>query len=192
MTTHLHTLEGVVRKNLDDLCRGVFLDGNCYAFATALHEGLGWPMVGLMSGDTIRHVVVVSPEGDYYDARGKVSPTRLGIPFGMMQGGYELRNVTIDELERPNETPSVRQSSIRMARKFAEALWPELPWRDSAAQRAAAFCDELEALSRKHGIWIRATVPGARPILYTAYGDETGYELHTTEDGLAFTMDRTL
>lgn len=45
-------------ETLHALCLSTYLDGECYAFATALHEGLGWPIIGLMHNGEIRHALV--------------------------------------------------------------------------------------------------------------------------------------
>ena len=52
---------------LDDMARSIYLDGQCYEFAIALHRGLGWDLVGVMTGSivgsVIRHALVKSPDG---------------------------------------------------------------------------------------------------------------------------------
>ena len=45
MTTQIHELNAESLDVLHQQCLAIYLDGECYAFATALHEGLGWPMM---------------------------------------------------------------------------------------------------------------------------------------------------
>ncbi len=53
---------------------------------------------------------------------------------------------------------------------------------------------ELEKLSRKHGIWVRA--PGEAqhlwPLLVEAFGDESGYTMAPTIDANAYGFHRRL
>lgn len=189
MPTRIEKLDRESVEVLHNMSASVYLDGECYAFATALHEGLGWPIIGLMNGDEIRHVAVRGPDGIIYDVRGKVSEKEFGKPFGL-SFPYELREVTVEELRRSDESDEVRHRSVAMARKMAEVIWPELPWKDSAAQRTRVFCDELEALCRKHHLWIRSPYPAAKPVLAIGEDDEGGYETCLTADGLMFTVDR--
>ncbi len=170
-------------------CMPTYLNGECYAFATALHEGLGWPILGLMIGTEIRHAVVQDPEGFFHDARGRITEEELGSPFGLVPP-YDIREVTVADLVREGEPDYVRAHSVRLARRLAEAIWPELPWKDSIAIRIASFADELEALCRRHQLWIRAPVPAAAPVIALGDGDESGYQLRRIAGGLTFTIER--
>lgn len=178
------------RGCLHDMARAMFLDGECYAFAVALSRGLGRPMVGLMRGDEIRHATVYMISHLLHDVRGIFSQEdpKLGEPFGMSPP-YTLRTITEGDLlaVRP-----VHERTIATAARFAEAIWPNLPWTNSRARRAAAFAEELEALSRKHKFWIRAPYPAAMPILCDGMDDEAGYTLQHTCDASSFTIDRRL
>jgi len=191
MPTIIHTLEedGEHGERLHGMSRGHFLDGECYAFATALHQGLGWKMLGLRQGDTIRHVVVTNTRGKYFDARGFISEEELGTPFGLVPP-HDLYEVTENDLGRDGETIEARECSVRIARQIAEALWPKLPWKESFASRASAFADDLETLSRKHRIWIMPPVPASPPVLAESFDREGGYELRPTEGAFSFTIDR--
>jgi hypothetical protein len=176
-------------ETLRDLFKGPYLEGECYAFAIALHQGLGWPMLGLMNKEVVRHVAVRSPDGKLFDARGFVLEEQFGRPFSFAPP-YDLSEVTLEDLVRKGESNETRAHSVRSARRVAELLWPELPWKDSLALRAYAFANELEALSRKHKFWIRAPVPADPPVLAVGEDDEGGYELCPTMDGFAFTINR--
>ena len=188
MTTIVKPLENIARDPLHQMCLNMFLDGECYAFAIALHQGLGWPIIGLMEGNVIRHALIKQRDA-LRDARGTMvkEEALLGAPFGH-KPPYDLQLITVADL---TERRPVAEMSIKLARRLAESIWPELPWKDSAESRATAFIDELEALSRKHGIWIRSPYATTRPLLAPSDNkDEGGYVLTFTNDGVAFTFDR--
>ena len=192
MPTLIHNFKPGTRnwKALHRTCLSMYLDGKCYAFATALHQGLGWPIIGLIiAKGVIRHVGVQGPDGELYDARGFVPKGKFEEPFGF-PCPYDLRPVTINDLRRAGESCEERERSVRMARKMAETLWPELPWKESLAGRVSAFASELEELSRKHGLWIRSPVPAAAPLIAVDDEDAEGYILRPTVEGIAFTIDR--
>lgn len=189
MPTILRTLEAKKedRESLHDMCLSIFLDGECYAFAMALSQGLGWPMVGLMQDEIVLHACVRSPDGRLHDVRGFVSEKEFAKPF--RKPPYELREITESDLRaiRP-----VHVRAIAYTRRMAETIWPDLPWINSSAAKAIAFADELETLCRKHGFWITGGVPANPPRLFVTGDDEGGYELRPTLDGLAFTINRYL
>lgn len=176
-------------ETLHGLCLSVFLDGECYALAIALNRGLAWPMIGLMNGDEIRHVAVLSPDGRLHDARGYIFEKEFGQPFDL-PGQQIIKVVTEKDLIIDGEPDMVRENTILMARKIAESLWPELPWKDTFASRVSAFADELENLSRKHKLWIRSPVPASLPVIAVGDDDEAGYDLRPTHDGMTFTIER--
>lgn len=166
-----------------------FLHGECYAFAIALHEGLGWPIVGLMVGDVIYHAAVKDPEGRLFDARGFVPEMEFGMPFGV-RPPFTLHEMSPHELDRDGEPEERRAHLIQLARQYAETAWPELPWKDASVQRIKAFCDALEQVCRRHGLWIRAPYPAARPVITTEDGKEGGYEIQPTVNNSEFTLNR--
>ena len=93
----------------------------------------------------------------------------------------DLRNV------RP-----VHDEAIERASLTAEALWPELPWKEHTFQKKAlSFMVDLEALCRKHGIWVRAPYPGTPIVLSNGCGDEKGFQISPTLDGQYF-FDRVI
>lgn len=181
-------LDPDMARALQDICEGVFLDGECYAFAIMLHRELGWPMIGLMDDNVIRHVVTQTPAGTWFDARGPVKETELGQPFGLSRP-YNLRAVEEKDLRviRP-----VHEASIARARDITERLGPDLPWKNASMERAKAFAREFEDLCKKHGIWLRSSVPDQPPLLVIAQGDETGFALTLYVNGAICSIDRTL
>lgn len=178
-----------VMEFMRDICRSMFLDGECYAFAVALHRGLSWPIFGLMRNNEIRHAFLrpanVSDDV-FFDARGYIEEEKLGKPFGLDQP-YELRQ--IEEKDLYTKRP-ILDNYINKARQFAEIVWPKLDWKGGTrADKILAFAKELEALSREHGLWIRAAFPGALPLLAGGCGDES-YSFKLMPDGLTYSVDR--
>ena len=171
----------------NNMFRSTFLDGECYAFAIALHRGLGWPMVGLKQGEVVRHAAVRSPAGELHDARGFISEEEFGRPFDCSPP-YVLCEVSEKDLRAIR---IVHSYTIDRARRMAEVWFPMLPWKDGGlVARISAFADELETLSRKHGFWIRAPFPAAPPVLAPDCGSEKGYALQPLSDGLTYAIDR--
>jgi hypothetical protein len=191
MTTTVLPLSGESLNTMRSLAHSAFLDGECYAFAIAVSRGTGFPIVGLMEGSVPRHALVYNRDkGAFLDVRGEhtLHDQRLGEPFGH-RAPYDLKEIPEARLfgQRP-----VHDMTIASARRMAEALFPALPWKRGRAARAREFCDELEALCRRHGFWIRSPYPAAKPILCEAHQDEAGYTLRPTDCGMHYTIDRRL
>lgn len=178
-------------QTLHDLCLSMYLDGECYAFAIALHQGLGWPLAGLMDGEIIRHAAVWGPDGMLHDARGAIPVEEVGHPFGLTWP-YDIRAITEGDIRGESTAPESRTYRVNNARRTAEALWPDLPWRESLEARVRAFVDELEELSRKHECWIRSPTPANPPIIAIGNGDgdESGYTISQVLGSPSFTLDR--
>jgi len=197
MSTKLEKLSGENNESLQRLEIITYLDGQCYEFAVALHRGLGWPLVGVMSGNPagviIRHALAQSPDGKFWDIRGPVKKSEIGTPFGIASEPV-LQPVTEEDLRKTRKTfgHSISDEAIEHASLVAEGLWPELPWRKETFQkRVLAFMDELETLCKKHEVWIRAPYPAARIVVGKAYGDEKGFRISPTLNGQYF-FDREL
>lgn len=193
MPTTFEYLEGESKDNLYNCCDCEYLDRNCYEFAVALHRGLGWTMVGLINdskpNEWIRHVALLQPDGKLRDVRGEISLEEFGTHLDDVNPPYVTCPVTEDDLLgiRP-----VAEAKISLARRLAEALYPELPWYSGQQKQYKEFADELEKLSRRTGVWIRSSIPACPPALAQGYGDEKGYVLKQTIDGFGFTIDRVL
>ena len=190
MSTKLEKLDRNNWESLHNLATIMYLDRQCYEFAAALNQGLGWEMKGLMTGSivepVIRHVLVRSPYGKLRDERGIVSETDIGKPFEINK--IILRSVTLEDLRkvRPVYDEAIQQASIK-----AQALWPELPWNENTFHgKTLAFMNDLEAICRKHGVWIRAPYPMAQIILDKAYGDE-GFRISPSLTG-QYLFDRVI
>lgn len=193
MTITVETLSQENLAWLEHMLRVRFLDGECYEFAVALHEGLGWPMYGLVQHRSdkepvVRHVVLKSPQYGYFDARGAVVSEHMGEIFDM-HPPYPLMPVTREDLERVRP---LNTRSIEFARTRAEILWPNLPWKETRAERVAHFLMALEALCYGYGFWIRAPYVTQLPIIEERVGDEAGYVISPTNFGAGFVFDRKL
>lgn len=177
-------------KFLQNLCEAIFLEGECYAFAIALHRGLGWPIFGLMVNGKIRHAFLdpTNTDGVFFDARGYISEEKLGIPFGIEQS-YELSRVEEKDLYA---TRPIIDSFVYKARQFAEVIWTDLPWKGGVeADKILQFAKDLEELSQKHNIWIRSAFPGTPSLLARGCGDEN-YSLKLMSDGFTYSIDRVI
>ena len=190
MPTLLKPLEKEDYERLHTMLIGMCLDGYCYALAIAFSRGIGWPMVGLMQDNVIRHAAVIEPDGTFWDARGRITDeAEFGRPFNI-QPPHDLRLVFEDDL---NAFKPVGEAMIASVLRKAQFLWPELPWKEGTLRtRALAFAEELESLSRKHGLWLRGCFPATPPVLAEGYDDEVGYKLEPTVDGLSYTIDRVI
>lgn len=191
MPTKIHALkeDPETWDCLRDRAVAIHLDGECYAFARALHQGLGWPLIGLMQGDVIRHALVREPSGLLRDVCGTTTAEERCRTFGLPLPAI-TREVQEHELVREGEPSEYILHVTRRARTTAELLFPELPWCESQEMRVTAFADALEKLSREHGMWIRPMVPGGVVMLSEQIDIEKGYALKPTYDGVTFTIDR--
>ncbi len=192
MTIRLEEMEPEARETIKTMVEAAFLDGDCYILAIALFRGTGWPMIGLMVGDIVRHAAVRNPDGIYkmfWDARGAVGEEQFGEPFGISPP-YILKPVTEKEF---TVIKPVSEFAINLALKMSRAVWPDLPWKpDTLKVKVISFAEELEELSRKHGLWIYGCIPAALPVIAEGQGDETGYELKLTMEGLSYMINRVI
>ena len=191
MTTLILPPDAESLETMRSLAHCTFLEGECYAFAIAVHRGTGLPIVGLMEGTVPRHAFVSwTQKNALVDVRGEhgINCMELGRPFHH-QPPYDLQDINEGRLfgQRP-----VHDTAITAAGRWAEMLMPHLPWKKSRISRVSKFCDELEALCRKHKLWIRSPYPAAKPILYEADNDEAGYSLQPTATGTSYAIDRRL
>lgn len=189
MPTVLHTLKDAdpeAWESLQEMHSG-FLHGECYAFAIALHRGLGFDLIGLIDNDgVIQHAMVADPDGVLRDIRGRVSKEEATAPFSVAT----IRTIEEEALYRTRGI--IHDRTIAAARKVAETLWPELPWESTAVQKVKEFTDELEALCRKHGLLVWGAIP-AQPPLISPLDEELfqGYSVTPTIHGTTFILKRT-
>lgn len=189
MTTTLTTPHEKELQMVREMWLTTLLEGECLALASALHRGIGWPIMGIMRDDRIVHAVVRRPDGAFHDARGTVQESELGVPFKMTPP-YDIRPLSEDEL---CVSSFKHERMIQTAMGIAALFWPDLPWKpDSLPARMIAFTDELEALSRKYGLWIRSMTYTHPVILDSAIGSEKGYTLEPLAIGSGYAIDRRL
>lgn len=149
VATIVKKLDRIGKHFLTDLIQASIY-GQCYHLAIALHHGLGWPLVGLIDNGKIIHAGVRSPEGKLWDGRGKVSEKEFVKPFS--KNPPVIRDITEDDLQT---TGTVQKHAVEVMQEKAQAVWPKLPWKQKTREeRVVAFADELEALSRKHKLWV--------------------------------------
>ncbi len=174
-TTPLHT-----HQEFRHIYEELYLHGNCYFFAVALHRGLGWPIFGLIDGQGAAvHAVVRSPEGEYYDVRGKVEEKNIGKPFDL-SGPHTLMPVTEEILRLGMEDVGreLHGPGVNVATEAAHFLFPFLPWKEETFfSRVRRFAEELEILSRKYNLWLRSSFPGQPPCISQGVGEESGYDI---------------
>lgn len=185
-------LDDETKQFLHGLMLRTYLNGCCYELALALARALDWPIVGLQQiGNDgmpmIRHAAVRHPEGGFFDARGRVSDQTFLTTFGPgIVQEFEI------ETRLTQATRPVLEHHIHTAGKLAMSCWPELPWiKDTYIRSVVAFLDDLERLSRQHGLWLRASIPVEAPIIASGDGGEVGYALTTIGNG-EYSVDRML
>jgi hypothetical protein len=190
MVTTIHFFDNPTERQTLYEVSSLFLSPHCYAYAIALHRALGWPLLGLMKGDTIWHALVKAPEGllDYRGIAFTEEDPQLGKPLGLSPP-YASREISESDLAA---LKPVDEHFIALARTTAEALYPNYPWPDTIRQRMTLFADGLEELSRATGVWIRAESRTYRPILFVTNNDEDGYDLQPCMDGVQYQLDRRL
>lgn len=188
MTTIIRTLkdQGVENwKMLHGMYEDLFLHREGYAFAIALHQGLGWPLVGVIEKGEVTHAGVRSPDGRVHDVRGFVSEEEFVRPFSS-ESPYDLQELLVEDLLviRP-----VHESAIKRARQVAETLWPELPWRSVSISKVVAFVEELEVLCRKHNLWIRPPFSTQVTSIQEGDGGEKGFTVGPSLNGFGHTLE---
>lgn len=167
------------------------IHGNCYPIAIALHRGLDWPLIGLTDGKDIIHVGVRAPSGLLWDGRGELTEEEFRRPFSALSS-FTIQDIS--ECDLFDKSYPAAECWIEVMLKRAQLAWPSLPWKVPTPQnRVMAFASELEALSRKHGIWVCGMTPMSLPILCECPTNEAaGYKVELTAEGNAFTINRTL
>lgn len=185
---HHRNLSENDRDSIHQLIKTIYLDGECYAFAIALHRNLGWPMHALKVGRILRHVAVRGPDGYFYDARGRFEDAVFAKPFANVGKSYSI--VPVSEGQLYDKRP-ISDLSIDRASGMAQIIWPDLPWLTSTfRQRSLLFLKELESLCRKHGVWIRSSLPTSGIIIDESHGDE-GFQIQLALTGQYF-FDRVI
>ncbi len=195
MTTIFEELSTEDHAFLEQLCRLAYLGNASQILAIALHRGTGWPLVTLTIKKQVRHIAVRSPDDIFYDARGACAMESfveyfLGNPEPE-EGALPYRIRKISEKRLLAKWPE-DEMAIQTAARFAEALWPKLPWRNGSAWGPYLdFAQALERLSRERGIWVDGLlVMISEPGNAMRNGDNrSGYALRPTANGIC-TIER--
>jgi hypothetical protein len=142
-----------------------------------------------MDNERIIHAGVKSPDGNIWDGRGEISEEDFMKPFAKGKNCI-IHDIAEEDLFARSE---IDKYTIDFFRGKAQVVWPGLPWKDGKQRdRVVAFVEELEALSRKHKLWICGPVPAMTPVMFEGYDDEIGYEINLTYDGNTYTINRVI
>lgn len=108
----------LTRGTLCEDAETVFMAGHCHCFAAAVYEIEGWDVVGVWEDREMVHVMTVTPEGYYFDVRGRLTEEQALDTF------YEdARIEEIDwlEIEEQIDDGNYRPLCTERAMPYAEA-----------------------------------------------------------------------
>lgn len=182
MTTVVAPIDEKLRARIKKALRANYSDKNSFAFAIAMYRGLGWPLQAFFAGKPLKPIragVCIPKTGGIFDARGPVGEDDFaGTPrLTTAKHRDDIGDIREGEVYAMFK---IVDSQVERARLWAEMLWPDLPWEEPRLRKEMRFADELEALSRKYGLWITGVSVGLAPIVHDSKGDESGYILETT------------
>ncbi len=108
----------------------LFEYGECVAFAVALHQEFGWPLVAIIKDweklsarrNVICHVGVRTPDGRICDMRGVLREADFARYHS---APFRVKEVSLNELKMAR---TVNPESVKHSRVVAERLWPDWPW----------------------------------------------------------------
>ncbi len=97
-----------------EIVRREYVSGTCGAFAVALHDATGWPVVGINGG---MHVAVRSPDGRILDYMGLQTTEAVLRRYGMSSAAIEewTREEAVDHV-RPWDEDDHPWTDLRIAR----------------------------------------------------------------------------
>lgn len=157
---------------------GSYLYGRCFIYALAVARGTGEQLVVIEDRSGIVHAGVRTTEGLCKDVRGTMEGYAFAAPF--TSGNHLIRESSEEELLRvsleANGEP-ITEGMVLQARRHAESLWPDWPWKESHLNKMRSFVEELETLCRKHGLWLREPSPSTLPIIYPSDGEGESFEI---------------
>ncbi|MFD6329166.1 hypothetical protein ACFWGI_06255 [Streptomyces niveus] len=129
----------VTTGRLDDAARAAFTNGQCHAFALAMHEVTGWPTTALITIDFCL-------EGDPMctGVEGDECPCRIGhIVVTRPDGAH----VDITGAHAPGTVPSCENvPALKMTETHWKAIHAGRVWRDADVAAARTFVGPLLAL----------------------------------------------
>lgn len=157
----------------------VYRAPHCFTFAIAASRGLGAQLVCIEESGKIIHAGLRGTKKEFRDVRGEL--TREEFVYGFVsQREFIIRETTEDELRLVSQEATGKPLSellITSARRHAESLWSEWEWKENHLTKVLAFAEELEALCRKYGLWVREAGPSTLPIICQSDGEELGFEI---------------
>lgn len=157
---------------------GEYLHGKCFIFALAVARGTGEQLIVVEDRSGIVHAGVRGQDGMCKDVRGSLDDISFAEMF--VFGEHLIRDTSEEELCRvslaANGEP-ITEDMLERARRHAESVWPAWPWKESHLRKVIQFAQELEALCRKCGVWVREPYPATLPIIYPSQGEEKGFEI---------------
>jgi hypothetical protein len=161
--------------------------GGCYDLALAFYKDIDCELIGVSDGERIIHAGIILPDGKIYDGRGEISRDEFLKPFN--GDGRKIVSVTKEQLI---SSGTVTEDKIEFYLCKAKTIWPGLPWKTKTrSAEVLEFLEELEGLCRKHKIWIRSSLPSAKPVLCEYYGDETFFA-EPCVNGTEYLFDRAI
>ena len=102
-------------------------------FARAIHESYGWSLWSLTRTinpegprrkEIMRHVFVMSPNGNPFDARGEITCVQCIKPFPTPGRWATLRRIRVSNLPALSSIELLEELSLIVGE--VEALWPQL------------------------------------------------------------------
>lgn len=116
----------------DDNTVTAFLHGHCHSLALAIHERMGWQLIGLYNetrptNQSPNHTVVRMPNKRLLDITGYLVGT----------GGYKVaKPITKDEILKWDD---YRKPNIKMAQPFADVLLQTVKLRTKKVSKQMSF-----------------------------------------------------
>jgi hypothetical protein len=98
-----------------------YVSGTCGAFAVALHDKTGYPIIGINGGD---HIAVQAPDDDLIDFLGKASPESVMARYGWSNAPMEewSRSETVEHIMFQDDDPLDPWGEIEIAKWVMKRL----------------------------------------------------------------------
>ena len=114
-----------------EIIRREYISGTCQAFAVALHDHLGWPIVRVAQG---MHMAVQRPDGHLVDFMGTFTVRDLNRRYGVTSGEPVLISredaldaFVLDFSEDPEADPWSELNLARWVRQHLDQWHPDSP-----------------------------------------------------------------
>ena len=107
----------VIPGVLDQQAEYAFSAGHCHALALAIHERTGWPLLAMSGRHSLRanlqHVVVVMPDGRWFDVQGPQDPEER----------YYFQEMTAEEVANMGKIEYWKNPETHIAREFVQPVF---------------------------------------------------------------------